>query len=148
MKPTHILILLLAFTACNTTTDDNSGNNNQTTGMYRRAYDAFKGGVQIVAVQVDQNNAKNDEWVVLQTDRPNGVRGWYLDAGDAGQHYTLYSHIIDSLVIYTHADLDPSNLRDTGLFLSSGKFIWNNDEDTCRLFNSAGSPVDEFTYKK
>ena len=137
------------FLSCNTTTDDNSGNNNQTTGMYHQSYDVSKGGVQIVAIQADQSNPKNDEWIVLQTNSRTSLNGWHINAGDAGQEYTLYSFINDSLVIYTHADPDPINARDTGLFLSSGKFIWNNtNPDTARLYNSAGSLVDVFTYEK
>jgi hypothetical protein len=150
MKSTHILLLLLAFTACNTTTDDNSGTNNQTsTGLYRKSYDASKGGVQVVAIQADQSNSKNDEWVVLQTNSRTSLNGWHINAGDPGQDYTLYSFIDDSLLIYTHADPDAINARDTGLALSSGKFIWNNEvPDTCRLYNSTGLLVYEFTYHK
>jgi hypothetical protein len=150
MKSTRILILLLALTACNTTTDDNSGNNNPTsTGLYRKSYDVSKGGVQVVAIQADQSNSKNDEWVVLQTDHRVSLNGWHINAGDAGQDYQLYSFIDDSLLIYTHADPDVVNLRDTGLALSNGKFIWNNDvPDTCRLYNSAGLLIDVFVYSK
>ncbi len=116
-------------------------------GYYRTAYDTVKRGVQIVAIEADEHNDLHDEWIVLQTDTPRSLKGWYLSAGNKGQTYMLYSRIEDSLVIYTHADKDLIGARDTGLFLAAKKFIWNNTkQDNGLLFNDHGQIVDVFSF--
>ena len=50
-------------------------------------------------------------------------------------------------IIFTHADQNPGDSRDTGLSLSSGKFIWNSAvPDTAKLYDNLNNLTSTFTY--
>jgi hypothetical protein len=144
------LLLLASIMSCKSSTDSSTpttSTNAADSATVRKTYDAAAGGVQIVAIQPDQSNSIGDEWIVLQTDHPVSLVGWTLNAGDNGQDYNLFSTITDTLLIYTHADQNRLGFRDTGLNLSSGKFIWNNTvPDTARLFDASSNLKSVFTY--
>ena len=147
---TFIIVLLasVSILACKSSTDSTPLNTTQIDStVVRHPYDVVKGGVQIVAIQPDQKSVKGDEWMVLQTDQTVSLIGWHFNAGDVGQDYQLFSTINDSLIIFTHADQNPGDTRDTGLFLSSGKFIWNNEvPDTAKLYDNLNNLTSTFTY--
>ncbi len=145
-------LLILIYCSCNSDTTTNNNTSEQPeVGYYRKPYNTSLGGVQIVCIEANQKNTilngVRDEWIVLQTDHSLNLSGWYFNAGDSGQDYQLYSTITDSLLIYTHADSDRLGVRDTGLFLSANRYIWNNtDHDTATLYNAQHQIIDRMTY--
>ncbi len=126
---------------------------NQSTPRFRvaaRTYNAARGGLQITGIYFDQDSNKaliglEDEWIVLQTDRPMSTSGWTLNAGDVGQDYPLPDSITSKLTIYTKAG--PTNPEGQVIALHLGRWIWNNIEpDVAWVYNDNHQIVDSMTY--
>lgn len=117
-----------------------------------RPYDAARGGVQITAIYFDQSQNRDtfsieDEWMVLESAQPASIKGWHMDAGDAGQQYALPDSLHRRLVIYTRGDAAPPG--DTVMTLELNRWIWNNsDPDTARVYNADGDLMDIVVYKR
>jgi len=118
-----------------------------------RLYNSAKGGAQIIAIYYDQNGntsvfGKNNEWIIIQTDRNLSTRGWWLNAGDPLQDYTLPDTIFKYLTIYTHDRPGVPSRTTMSLGLPLSTWIWNNsDPDTAWLYNEKHEIVDSLTYK-
>ncbi|HVZ38649.1 MAG TPA: lamin tail domain-containing protein [Candidatus Kapabacteria bacterium] len=161
MKHTYFLPILCAalLAACSSSATNPSPSPQDTTHVptdstdllpaARQNYDSARGGVQITKIYYDQ--ARNgsitgttDEWAVIQTDRPQRIAGWTLDADD-GQRFPLPDSIHSKLTVYTRSG--PTNPQGEVLILHLNSWIWNNTTpDTARIFDSAGTERAKLSY--
>ncbi|MBS1914009.1 MAG: hypothetical protein JST22_18625 [Bacteroidetes bacterium] len=161
MKHTYFLPILCAalLAACSSSATNPSASPQDTTHVptdstdllpvAKQNYDSTRGGVQITKIYYDQ--VKNgtitgdtDEWVVIQTDRPQRTAGWTLDADDK-QVFALPDSIHSKLTVYTRNG--PASPQGEVLPLHLNVWIWNNTKaDTARIFDSAGAERSKLSY--